>query len=558
MSRMTLCLVTAAVLIAGAVTVMCLRYLVLGAEAAIPAGPNTYHVTIVARGKAGPDARLTLACPLECHRQHIFNEEFRSNEFTHRPLESKQEERRLVQWLPSGSGQNISFQIRYEFFCTVNVAHPTAPMERLGRHLYAAPKTGEYIQAEARIDPHHPMINELALEVVGGLHRPQDQARALFSHVDQIIANDPGAGGPGASAVECLQAGRGDAAAKSRLLAALLRNRGIPARLVTGLLLKQRDQQLGHVWVEAWVGDQWLAFCPFHHHCGRVPGSYLVTGFGDAPLIRGQNVRGLTWSCLVEQRTPAQIAPANSSWLRTVFERTSLHRIPPSERSLVEFLLLLPLAALLICIFRNVIGIQTFGTFAPALIGLAFRQFESLPGILVFVCIILVGWGMRRLLDRYHLLQVPRSAFLLSLVIVILLGAIITANSFDLVPTRYFSLFPLVILTGMIERFWTLETEDGTASSFRTLVSTMFVAATISLCLSPSALVHHLFRYPETLGIVMAFQLLLGRYTGYRLSELLRFRDFLRSQGLIGPVQVSQDRVSVPARGFGGRLGERL
>src|SRR5262249_46878290 len=30
--------------------------------------------------------------------------------------------------------------------------------------------------------------------------------------------------------------------------------------------------------------------------------------------------------------------------------------------------------------------------------------------------IVLIGWGMRRLLDRYHLLQVPRTAVLLTLV----------------------------------------------------------------------------------------------------------------------------------------------
>ena len=33
--------------------------------------------------------------------------------------------------------------------------------------------------------------------------------------------------------------------------------------------------------------------------------------------------------------------------------------------------------------------------------------------------------------------------------------------------------------------------------------------------------------YPEALGIVVAAQLLLGRYTGFRLSELVRFRDFV-------------------------------
>jgi hypothetical protein len=37
-----------------------------------------------------------------------------------------------------------------------------------------------------------------------------------------------------------------------------------------------------------------------------------------------------------------------------------------------------------------------------------------------------------------------------------------------------------------------------------------------------------MYRFPETLGIIMASQLLIGRYTGYRLSELFRFRDFIQ------------------------------
>ena len=42
-----------------------------------------------------------------------------------------------------------------------------------------------------------------------------------------------------------------------------------------------------------------------------------------------------------------------------------------------------------------------------------------------------------------------------------------------------------------------------------------------------------MFCYPETLGLVMATQLLIGRYTGYRLMELFRLRDFLEHQPVI-------------------------
>jgi hypothetical protein len=105
---------------------------------------------------------------------------------------------------------------------------------------------------------------------------------------------------------------------------------------------------------------------------------------------------------------------------------------------------------------------------------------------------------------------------------------IVAANFRDLPATKYISLFPIVILTGMIERFWTLETEDSTASSFKTLLCTLVIAVSISLFLSLSAVVRHMFRFPETLGLVMAVQLLIGRYTGYRLTELFRFRDLIR------------------------------
>ena len=67
-------------------------------------------------------------------------------------------------------------------------------------------------------------------------------------------------------------------------------------------------------------------------------------------------------------------------------------------------------------------------------------------------------------------------AIMLCLVVFVLLTSIVVASNFGVPATRYISLFPMVILTGMIERFWTLETEDGTAASFKTLLTTMLMA----------------------------------------------------------------------------------
>jgi hypothetical protein len=530
MSRTTLCLLTAGSLAALSLGVMLLRYAALGGDVPVPSGHAAWKVTLRVHGQADADARLLTATPLDFGRQHVVSEQCASPQFLDKPPAARHPERRQVQWALRGEAVPGPFRARYEFICVTD-AHPSAPMTQLHKDLYAAPKPGEHLDVHPRDGDDHDLLLAQARRLTAGLPRPIDQAQAVYRFVAEEIVREPSLGGPSSSAAECLQDRSGDARARSRLLTALLRSRGIPTRMVTGLTLAKGPEQLPHYWVEAWVQERWLPMCPCYQHFGSVPASYLVFGFGDMEVVRspGGRARDLSYAFLVEHVAAEAAGPEGErSWLQRAFLAVSLYRLPPPEQRLVEFLLLLPAAALVICVYRNLIGLHSFGTFAPALVGLCFRDMHSLPGMLVFVGIILVGWLMRRLLDRYHLLQVPRVAVMLSLVVVMLITAIVLGNFHDMPATKYISLFPLVILTGMIERFWTLETEDSTVSSFKTLIWTLLIAATIAAVTGLPALAMFLFRFPEALGLIVACQLLIGRYTGYRLTELFRFRDFLK------------------------------
>jgi hypothetical protein len=473
---------------------------------------------------------VVTALPLDFGRQCVQQQRLRSEELNIRSPDLQQGSRRHVSWIPRLGKDLGPFQIHLELVVAVNAhaSHPQAASE-VGPNL--PPRPGEYLGIGARSGTDAERIARRAAELTAGLESPMDVAEAIFRFVDEAIATEPRLDGTTGGPADCLRLATGDARAKARLLTALLRSREIPARLVTGLTLSKGHEQVAHYWIEAWLCNRWFPMCPIYHHFGRVPPTFLVFGWGDMPIIRGQQVRDLDYAFLVE-KAPEPSAGADSSLARRLLRAVSFHALPPPEQQLVGFLLLLPAAALIVCVYRNVIGLHSFGTFAPALIGLAFRDLYSLPGLLIFVSILLIGWFMRRLLDRYHLLQVPRQAFMLSLVVFVLIGVTFVANSRSghATPTSYVSLFPLIILTGMIERFWTLEIEDSTAASFRTLAATILIAGSIAALLSIPAVVRYLFRFPETLGIIMAGQLLLGRYTGYRLSELVRFREMLRDE----------------------------
>jgi hypothetical protein len=532
MSRTTLCAVTAAGLAVLSVSIMALRYRVMGDELRHARGAGAWKVTLAVRGTSLGNARIATTIPLNLERQRVDNEAYASEQLFHKAPEAKHPERRVVIWSQRGSAPDGPFRARCEFHVSLDLNHAGPPLTHAPSGHYSAPRPGEYLGAEGGSAVDNDEISATARRLTieeDDLSHPRDVAEALYRFVAGEIKNDP-VDEPSATAVECLRNRRGDRLAKSRLLLALLRNRGIPARLVSGLALTKGAEQPPHYWVEAWLpaSGRWLPMCPFYQHFGHVPATFLVFGFGEKPLVRGRHVKDLDFAFLVE-RLPAPDPNASGiSPLKRLFLNLSLFSLPPAERRLVEILLLLPIAALIICVFRNVIGLSSFGTFAPALIGLAFHDLHSLPGIFVFVTILLIGWLMRRVLDHYHLLQVPRVATMLTLIMIVLISAVVAANVYGAPTTRYVSLFPMIILCGMVERFWTLETEDSTSASFRTLFQTMLISTVIALVLSWSDLVQHMLRFPETLGLIMAAQLLIGRYTGYRLMELLRFRDFLK------------------------------
>jgi len=531
MGRTWLSVTTAVVLIAATAALFLVRRSTQGADLSGAPGDVGWKVTLVATGALGAkEPAIHMAAPLDFRHQHIFDEHFESKELFHRNAKSKDPSRREVVWTRPGVAGKQPVRLAYSFRCNLGVRRPTAAMLHHTHLADAAPGEDMAMSASTGIESGHEEIVQAARQVLAEEKGVGERVNALFDYVAGL-ANEPSL--DSRSALECLRSGSGNSGSKSRLLIALCRSQEIPSRLVTGLILSGDQEQGLHHWVEAWVNHRWLPMCTVHHHFGRreFPPNYLVLHLGETELFRGAEVP-LKHGFLVQavQDSSSTAGPLLDSGWQRFWQQLSLYRLRPVEQAVVRFLLLLPLGALIVSIFRTVIGIPTYGTFGPALLGLAFLDLKALRwGLLIFVATVLVGWAMRHVLDRFHLLLVPRTAALLTLIVAFLLLMIVLGSHYGISGAQYISLFPLVILTHMVERFWTIEVEDGTVASFKTLLGTMLVAVTVSAALSPPAVSQWMFRYPETLGLVLAAELLLGRYTGYRLSELYRFNELMRN-----------------------------
>ena len=169
---------------------------------------------------------------------------------------------------------------------------------------------------------------------------------------------------------------------------------------------------------------------------------------------------GHRYHALRERLRPEELAammiPA-SPWLA----RFSLYQLPVSTQSALRVLLLMPLGALVIALFRNGFGISTFGTFMPVLIALALRQVALAAGLMLVAAVLLLGILGRLVLERMHLLLVPRLGVLLCAVVLSVTSFALLGREAEVRELSVGVLFPMVILTMLIERFSVTLAEEG-------------------------------------------------------------------------------------------------
>jgi hypothetical protein len=310
-------------------------------------------------------------------------------------------------------------------------------------------------------------------------------------------------------------------------LLTLLNAAGLPAHEVSGLALVESVVSEPLRWIEVWTGQAWASL---EIATGKpYPKSMLLLplGSGDKPLVEVSHGRLIDARWTISRRVTTQWRMHYENFRRSdrFLNRWSLFNLPPEFQVTFRIFLLVPIGALMICVLRNLIGFPTFGIFMPVLMALAFRYTGLIYGLSMFAFVVLVGYVVRRWLDRLRLLLVPRLSVMLTLVIACFTVFALVGAKLGLREFMAIGLLPFVILTMTIERFFVVIEESGAVTALQTALGSAAVATITHGLLHIEMLQLTFFVYPELLCAVAALEILIGRYTGYRLLELVRFRN---------------------------------
>jgi hypothetical protein len=330
--------------------------------------------------------------------------------------------------------------------------------------------------------------------------------------------------------VKLLLAGDPSTPNKARIIDLLLSIAHVPMEKVHTIRLTTDQPQTPELWLRSFNGSNWLYFNPDTGEQG-LPTDRLVWWTGDDNLITvdGGKKAAVSFSLNNSEMNAIRLAKLTDENTDADFLEYSLYSLPLQTQQTFMIMVMIPIGVLVILILRNLIGLQTLGTFTPVLIALAFRETQLGFGIVLFTIITALGLSLRSYLEHLKLQMLPRLSVVLTFVVVLIAAISLFSHKLGLERGLSVSLFPMVILTMTIERLSITWEERGGGNAIKVAIGTLFAASLAHLLMTVPQLVYFMFTFPAVLLIMVGFMLAMGRYRGYRLTELIRFKAFVKA-----------------------------
>lgn len=329
--------------------------------------------------------------------------------------------------------------------------------------------------------------------------------------------------------VKLLLAGDTSVTNRARVIDLLLSIAHVPLERVNTIRLIADQPQSPELWLRSFNGENWLYFNPDNGQQG-LPRDRLIWWLGDGELVKvdGGKQPQVSFTLNTSELNAIRLAKQSDASVDSGFLEYSLYGLPLQTQQTYQIMIMIPIGVLVILILRNLGGLQTLGTFTPVLIALAFRETQLGFGIMLFTIITALGLSLRSYLEHLKLQMLPRLSVVLTFVVVLIAVISLFSHKLGLERGLSVALFPMVILTMTIERLSITWEERGGGHAFKVAVGTLIAATLAHLLMSVPELTYFIFTFPAVLLILVGFMLAMGRYRGYRLTELFRFKAFLK------------------------------
>ncbi|MCW9047832.1 MAG: hypothetical protein OQK46_07110 [Gammaproteobacteria bacterium] len=304
---------------------------------------------------------------------------------------------------------------------------------------------------------------------------------------------------------------------RALVMVALSRKSDIPARVITGIELKDDPSSSPDYWVEVYINNRWVSFHPGLGYSNSLPINFLALDKHGSGIvsgtIKGRELKTQEYTyineIMVERAPVSMYSPetTRSEWYQVLM----LDRLPSDTREQLSLLMLLPIGVLLCAVIRQVLGIHSYGVFTPTILALAMTYVEKeTTALILMITLLIVYFG--RPTFHYEMSRTPRLSIIFTLVASSMVIGVSVLDYFSLATDGHLVLLPIVIITSLIDRFFSAVEKLGNHTAIIRLVWTIILTLFVLPVLQMPWLGSWIFRYPEGHLITLSMLIMVSYY----------------------------------------------
>lgn len=197
----------------------------------------------------------------------------------------------------------------------------------------------------------------------------------------------------------------------------------------------------------------------------------------------------------------------------------------------VVLLLLLPLIATLVSFLHYVVGLSGYGIFMPTMIAVAFLSTGFFGGLLLFALILAISLLGNMILKKLKIHFWPARAINLMFISVAVFALMLLTSFVNIIDISEISIFPILFMILLAEEFVRTQLVKSKKEAKKLMVGTIVLALAGAMVMSLGSIQNLVLKYPELIIlIVLVSNLIIGNYSGIRLTEITRFKGAIRSK----------------------------
>ncbi len=199
----------------------------------------------------------------------------------------------------------------------------------------------------------------------------------------------------------------------------------------------------------------------------------------------------------------------------------------------IVLLLLLPLVATLVSFLHYVVGLSGYGIFMPTMIAVAFLATGFFGGLLLFALILMISILGNTILKKLKIHFWPARAINLMFISVAVFGLMLLTSFVNIIDISEISIFPILFMILLSEEFIRTQLIKSKKEAKNLVIGTIMLSIAGALIMNFNLIQDLVLKYPGSIIlIVLVSNLMIGNYSGIRLTEIKRFKGAIRDKKL--------------------------